>query len=185
MKKFLFLFLALLMPVFIYLFLKSFGRNEFNVPVLFADSVSSPVECEAYSYRLPYHVTDSVLQKLSWNERDSMSVIVFDDENKSGEHEIEIHLKRIFTEFKSEPLRVIRVCTDAPAESKLDGRLTQMLVTLETFKRLRRCVFLLRAEDNTVIIDRHKQIRGQYNLLIREDADRMIMQEMNILFKRY
>jgi hypothetical protein len=35
--------------VLIFLFLKSFGKNEFDVPVLFADSVTVPTACTAYS----------------------------------------------------------------------------------------------------------------------------------------
>ena len=75
MKKGLLMFLALLLPVMIFLFLKTFGKNEFEVPVLFADSVG--VACEEYTYKIPYVIEDSVLKKLSWNEEDSLTIIVF------------------------------------------------------------------------------------------------------------
>jgi hypothetical protein len=39
MKKFIFLILTLAIPVSIFLFLKIFGNNEFEVPVLFEDGL--------------------------------------------------------------------------------------------------------------------------------------------------
>jgi hypothetical protein len=186
MKKLLFLFLALLLPILIYFFLKSFGRNEFEVPVLFADSVTAPVACNAYSYKAPYLITDSVLQKISWNSTDSLTIIVFDDQNKANQHERKISMTRIFDQFKTEPLKVIHIYNSTPhLEVNLNNRLDRMDVEEEEFNRLRNCVFLLSSDSDAVIIDYKKRIRGQYNLTKRDDADRMIMQEMNILFKRY
>lgn len=185
MKKLLFLFFALLLPVLIFLFLKSFGKNEFDVPVLFTDSVTVPVACNGYSYTAPYQITDSVLRALSWNSEDSLTIIVFDDSNKNNRHERGIGMTRIFDQFKTEPLHVVHVYnTITVADTKVD-RLTAISLTGEDFYRIRNCVFLLSPGNDAVIVDRKKRIRGQYNLTQRDDADRMIMQEMNILFKRY
>lgn len=185
MKKLLFLFLALLLPVLIFLFLKSFGKNEFDVPVLFADSVTVPTACTTYSYKAPYLIPDSVLQKISWNKNDSLTILVFDDGDKVNQHERKIHLTRIFTEFKNEPLHVVHVYnTEAVADATSD-RLAILTLNEAEFLRIRNCIFLLDDKNDAVIIDRQKRIRGQYNLTKRDDADRMIMQEMNILFKRY
>lgn len=185
MKKLLFLFLALLLPVLIFLFLKTFGKNEFNVPVLFADSVTVPVACNEYSYRTPYVVADSVLQKIAWNGNDSLTIIVFDDGNNTNRNERKIHRTRIFTEFKTEPLHVVHIYNNATVTDAKAARLTTLSLAEEDFFRIRNCTFLLSPPNDAVIIDRKKQIRGQYNLTNRDDADRMIMQEMNILFKRY
>ena len=186
MKKILFLFLALLLPVLIFLFLRSFGKNEFDVPVLFADSVEAPVSCSAYSYKGPYVITDSVLQEISWNGNDSLTIIVFEDGDKANQHERKIHLTRIFTEFKTEPLKVIHIYREPiPYEISPDNRLETINLKEEEFHRIKNCVLLLNSNDDAVIVDTKKRIRGQYNLTKRDDADRMIMQEMNILFKRY
>ncbi len=185
MKKVLFLFFALLLPILIFLFLKSFGKNEFEVPVLFADSVTAPVACKAYSYKSPYTITDSVLQRISWNEHDSLTVVVFEDRSKTNQHERQIHITRIFEQFKTEKLKVIQLYTETLPNAKLSDRLNRMQTGEENFYLLRNCVFLLSPDNDAVIIDQQKRIRGQYNLAKREEADRMIMQEMNILFKRY
>lgn len=176
------MFLALLLPVMIFLFLKTFGKNEFEVPVLFADSVG--VACEEYTYKIPYVIEDSVLKKLSWNEEDSLTIIVFEDGNTIDQHERKIQMERVFTEFKNTPLQIVRI-SGSSRIAKSDNRIVNISLSEPDFQRMRDCNFLLSGLNNTVIIDRHKRIRGQYNLLKREDADRMIMQEMNILLKRY
>lgn len=185
MKKILFLFLALLLPVLIFLFLKSFGKNEFDVPVLFADSVTIPVGCKSYFYKAPYVIPDSVLQDISWSENDSLTIVVFEDGNKVNQNERKIHVTRIFTEFKTELLHVVHIYSNATVSDRKVDRLTTISLMEDEFFRVRNCIFLLSSESDAVIIDRKKRIRGQYNLSKREDADRMIMEEMNILFKRY
>lgn len=185
MKKLLFLFLALLLPVLIFLFLRSFGKNEFNVPVLFADSVSAPVACKQYTYKVPYLIPDSVLQKIAWNPQDSLTIVVFEDNQTEKRHERNIHVGRVFAEFKTEPLQVIRLHNNQTKIDLKQARLTNVSLLEGDFKTLHDCIFLLIPDNDAVIIDRNKRIRGQYNLTEREDADRMIMQEMNILFKRY
>lgn len=185
MKKLLLLCLALLMPVFVYLFLKTFGKNEFDVPVLFTDSVTTPVECTQFTYTVPYVIPDSVLQLISWNEHDSLTIIVFEDEDKANQNERNVHITRVFTAFKTEPLHVVRILLNADIAGTKTHRLTTLGLAEEDFLHLRACVFLVNREQDAVIIDRHKRIRGQYNLLKREDADRMILEEMNILFEKY
>ncbi len=187
MKKGLFMFLALMLPVLIFLFLKSFGKNEFAVPVLFSDSVSAPVACSVYAYKAPYVIEDSVLQKLTWKESDSLTIIVFEDDNKINQHERKIQLSRVFTEFKNVPLQVIRIYggQHVGVTENTTDRIPSLLFSESEFQTARDCIFLLSKSNDAVLVDRHKRIRGQYNLLKREDADRMIMQEMNILLKRY
>jgi len=55
MRKGLLLFLALLLPVIIFLFLHFFGKNEFEVPVLYQTQDELPGNCEM-EYSLPYTV---------------------------------------------------------------------------------------------------------------------------------
>ncbi|HET9054032.1 MAG TPA: hypothetical protein VFM90_07660 [Cyclobacteriaceae bacterium] len=185
MKKLLLLCLALLMPVFVYLFLKTFGKNEFEVPVLFADSVTAPVGCNEYAYKPPYLIPDSVLQRIGWNPTDSLTLLVFEDTSISNQHERRVHITRVFTAFKTEPLQVVKLYPGTVGDSAPADRLATIRLEEETYTRLRTCVFLLGRQQDAVILDRHKRIRGQYNLLKREDADRMIMEELNILFEKY
>lgn len=185
MKKLLVLFFALLLPILIFLFLKTFGKNEFEVPVLFSDAVSVPENCSSFQYKAPYSVPDSLLSLLSWNNKDELTIFVFEDGAKENKHERDIHIARIFTEFKNESFRVVTIFKEQiTPDIKQDG-LANISFSQENFKTFHDCVFLLASNQDAVIIDSKKRIRGQYNLVKREDADRMIMQEMNILFKRY
>lgn len=185
MKKLLILFLALLLPVLIYLFLKSFGKNEFEVPMLFHDSVNVAGDCSTNNYQAPYTIPDSVLKQISWNETDTITIVVLEDGVQERKHERDIHIERVFTQFKTETLHLVRVFEEKTAPDLKRDRLTEVSLSQEDFRKFRECVFLLHDDQDAVIVDRYKRIRGQYNLVKREDADRMIMQEMNILFKRY
>lgn len=185
MKKILLLFFALLLPLLIYFFLKTFGKNEFDVPVLFADSVTAPVSCNLYSYQAPYVIADSILQRTSWNNQDSLTIYIFEDGDKEKKHERSIHVTRIFEQFENVPLRVVCIYDQGTSTGFKSSSVTSIGVQADDFMRTRNCVFLLSPENDAVIVDRQRRIRGQYNLTKRQDADRMIMEEMNILLKRY
>src|SRR5882672_9775545 len=78
-KKVIFLFLALLLPIAVFIFLKSFGKNEFAVQPLFQDSVSVPIGCSSFSYPVPYVTPDTVLAQVFHEINDSLALLVFDD----------------------------------------------------------------------------------------------------------
>jgi len=185
MKKVLILFFAFLLPILIFLFLKMFGKNEFEVPVLFADSVSVPANCGTYAYVSPYVIHDSIQSRINWNKNDTLTIIVFEDGVREKKHERDIHIERIFTEFRDEPVSVVRIYKDQTIADVKKERLTERSVSQDSFTLYRDCVFLLATDQDAAIIDTEKRIRGQYNLVKRDDADRMIMQEMNILLNRY
>lgn len=186
MKKGVLLFLALLLPVLIYLFLKSFGKNEFDVPVLYADSVSAPASC-TYRYTAPYQVPDSILRTYQWDSTALFTVIILEDTDLAAQHERSIQLMRVITEFKNEPLGIIRISGEGVNVNSGNGekRVQRVIAYNGTLDSIRNCVFLLNSTQDAVVIDKDRRIRGQYRLTKREDADRMIMEELNILFKRY
>jgi len=59
-KKHLFLFLALVLPVAIFFFLKGFGRNRFDLPVIHEAEGEWPNDCQSPS-AYPFVVADSVM----------------------------------------------------------------------------------------------------------------------------
>ncbi len=184
MKKLVFLFLALLLPVLIFLFLKSFGKNEFEVPVLFTDSVEVSQACSSFSYATPYTLNDSILTTLAWNKTDSFTVVILMDSVKKNTHERLIQAGRLTTAFAQQPLSVVLVQVQ-PVQPPVSVLVRTVQVSEYEFEVIRNCVLLLVPDQDAVVVDARHRIRGQYNLLKREDADRMIMQELNILFKRY
>lgn len=161
-KKILFLFLALLFPVVIFLFLKAFGKNEFEVPVLHeqADFVR-PSDC-AFEYPTPYRVADSLIGKLRVNDRDSLFVFFFNDAEEGG-------MNRVRVEFRDDPVQVI---SPGDIPESIDRRF------------LSECVLLMPKESSVTVVDHARRIRGYYRGGDRKDVDRLIV-EMKIILKQY
>lgn len=183
-KKPILLFLALALPVVVFVFLKFFGKNEFAVPALFSDRITVPVECEGFRYEIPYSIPDTTLSILKRSHQDSILLVVFSDQVISNQQERSIQLSRIFTEFPSDKFQVFVLTENDEAQQTIltESRLIQAREQKFTF--LQNCIFLLEQGDNTVLLDSKGRIRGQYSITDREDVDRLIM-EMNIILKKY
>lgn len=186
LKKILFLFLALLLPVLIFIFLKSFGKNEFTVPPLFEKAVeASHAECASLGYTVPYVVNDSALTRLTWGNNDSLTLVVFDDTLRGNPKNNTIQIVRFLNEFGTVRVNLISQLEDTDAQNGLqESGSTHINMSKKQFSIYRNCVFLLKLSDNATLVDRNGGIRGQYNLSDREDADRLIL-EMKILLKKY
>lgn len=186
-KKALFLFLALLLPVIVFVFLKLFGKNEFTVEPLFQEEIEIPVTCDSFSYNIPYTIPDSILVALDWNKTDSATLIIFDDLNQENRVRTHAQIERITKEFESEKLTVLCV-VDSGESTWLNNIREHIKIVEQSHEKLMttmNCVFLLDGLHNAVIIDSKKRIMGQYDLNDLEDADRLYVHELNILFKRY
>lgn len=183
-KKPILLFLALVLPVVVFVFLKFFGKNEFAVPVLFEDGIATPVGCESFRYDVPYSIPDTLLANITWNSSDSISLVVFGDATNAEQQEQSIQFNRIFTEFPTDNFKVILLSeTNNVEQSELEN-VRIVRVNWQYESSVRSCVFLLKPTDNTVLLDSKKRIRGQYNTTNREDVDRLIM-EIKIMLKKY
>lgn len=158
-KKGLFLFFALLMPVFVFLFLKIFGKNEFAVKPLYQQIAPEVYADCPVEVPLPYHIPDSVLHQINFNS-DSLVVIWF-------------------AEMKNEPKRIY----DKVEETY---PLKQILLkpAAQKTKRWQRCVFFLNHNYDMILLDKHGFIRGQYASNNREEIDRLFI-ELDIILKRY
>ncbi len=162
-RKSLFLLIALLLPVLVFIFLKFFGKNEFAVVPLFQTSESEvPAGCD--SVTIPYFLSDS--SYLNFNQgHESDSLLI------------------IFYEAMSEEL--------AKSDMQL-SRLTEYLQVDEAvgFKRITEtsksieCALLLKPSLDMALLDSKKRIRGQYNSNDRDEVDRL-MTELDIILKRY
>jgi hypothetical protein len=155
--KFLLLFLALLLPGLIYVFLKSFGKNEFQVPALFQDEVPVVAGCESYPRVAPYHVPASTVARLGLRSN-SLSLVAFEPNNALPA------LSRVKNEFGDEGFAYVE-----PADSL---RLSAA------------CELILQPPANVVLVDGTGLIRGQYDVSDRDEVDRLIL-EMKILLKKY
>lgn len=159
-QKALFLFLALILPICIFIFLKLFGKNEFAVQPLYSDTYPDSGDCKI-SVKLPYSIPDSVSRQLPLNN-DSLVLIVFGEMNVDAANQI----KRIETEFGTDPMALFFVASSEKSES------------------WRKCVFFLKAPLDLILVDRNGVIRGEYQSDDREDVDRLLT-EVTIILKKY
>jgi hypothetical protein len=160
-KKILYLFLALLLPVLIFLFLKYFGKNEFDIPVYYEHGVedSLTAKCGA-KIDQQYFVSDSAMSSLKWN---GVPVLVIDINKEELKALEELLDEKDFADF-----RVISLSNFSP----------------EKLADFRKCILFMRNPWNTVLIDNQKRIRGYYKIGHRDDMDRLEV-ELKILLKKY
>jgi hypothetical protein len=155
-KKALFLFLALLLPVGIFIFLRLFGKNEFEVPAFYQDKSPMVAECN-FTYTAPYVVPDSVMARLA----------------AVGKNEL--YLIHLSGDLSS---RIKQEITDKEV-TFVDGKLFENNV-----EQFRKCILLVPAQEDLIVVDSLGKIRGYYSSLEREEVDRLLL-ETKILLKKY
>jgi hypothetical protein len=145
-RKSIFLSLALILPVIVFVFLKIFGKNKFEIPVFHDKKVEVVAGCD-YKYVAPYLLPDSVLAMIDWKGNEA-TLIMFSKMEGEGK-------MRLTEKFEPNKLQVVNL-----AEG--DGK--------------KKCIFLLSDKFNAVLVDQKKQIRGYYQLSTREESDRLMVE---------
>jgi protein SCO1/2 len=182
-QKIMLLFLALLLPVIIFIFLKSFGKNKFDVAPLFQEVVEIPADCSV-QYKFPYTIPDTVLAKFSWSHDDSLALIVFDDALDANGQKTSIQLSRLNVELKRGLNYIVYAEHYRPEQGLHKNSISVVEIISNQLSTLKKCIFLVKANDNAILVDSKGRIRGQYNLTDMEDSDRLIM-ELKIILKNY
>lgn len=160
--KIIFLFLAFVLPIGIFVFLKIFGRNEFDVPPLYVTEAPPQTAGCPGAGAAPYHVADSLLRHYR-DVSDSLTVIFFQPLSGEALNQLE----RVREQTSADPVHLV--------EGELPGQNSDVI---------RRCVFFLDGAVNAVMIDAGGTIRGQYQIDDRDDTDRLLT-EITILLKKY
>ena len=162
LRKITFLFLALLLPVGVFVFLKTFGRNEFEVPVRHAEgTIEVPLNCQ-FEYATPYRIADSIMTVLNLNRNDSVFVFYFDASLKTA-------MNRVAVQFEEAPITIV---SSEQVAQRTDARLLQ------------ECVLLMPADSSVALVDHQRRIRGYYDGRDRDEIDRLIV-ESKIILKQY
>lgn len=162
-KKIIFLFLALLLPGCIFLFLKIFGKNEFAVEPLFqTEAPALPAHCSKTS--APYVVPVSMMKGLI-QETDSLALVHIGPMNK-WRADAEKTYKRLFDFYFEGPVTVVKLEVNDADNTIYD------------------CDFAMKKPLDIVLVDRKGTIRGQYNSTDRDELDRL-MTEVTIILKQY
>jgi hypothetical protein len=159
-KKNFYLTLALVVPVLVFVFLKFFGRNKFEIPIFHQSQIEEITDCN-YQFDAPYLVPDSTIQSLGCRLGETILVVFI---NLQGENKLRIEEESAANRFKIVDL----------TDSSLINFNKEMLS----------CVLIKPPATNAVLIDSKKQIRGYYALDNREEMDRLQV-ELKILFNEY
>ena len=196
--KVIFLLLAFVLPICIFIFLKLFGRNEFDVPPLFVSEAPAHRTGCNDTPLLPYFVPDSIRTRYQLSA-DSLTVIFF--EPLSGEARNQ--LDRIREQTGSDPVQVFTASTRQAAHGIVEpdsgihssdglaGNVVQSAAgethlehVIRETESVRKCIFFLDEEVNVVMLDTRGAIRGQYSAADRDDTDRLLT-EITIILKKY
>jgi hypothetical protein len=178
--KSLVLVLALALPVGIFLFLKFFGKNEFEVRPLFIDEFPSdlPSDC-GYQLTLPYVIPDSILSRLAWNTSDSLTLFSLNPEIGKP-----LYSDRLLSNYKPNLLKVI-IIQDGTWEPLAGSvKLESIVIAEAVLTNYKNCFLFVSEPNDLILVDHRGRIRGYYQLSNREEFDRLLM-EINIILKQY
>ena len=202
MKKFIFLLFVLVIPASIFVFLKYFGTNTFEVPYLFEEGIP---DCQNSSS--PHRVSDVYYIGETENQLDSDQLQefivygVFDVSKPEQNKELIVELVRIQDAFfeigapyfilfiKGNPDQrsvVESLCKETGLSQKGSSIVYVEYSQLYDFLK---CEIALIDEDseeftNLVLADPDKRIRGIYNSLDNKQTDQLIL-ELKILKKQF
>jgi protein SCO1/2 len=158
--KWVYLFLGLLFPLLISLFLRYFGKNEFNIPVYFKNGVDSIKTDCSLVYTKPYLVPDSIFSNFR-NQQHLPMLITLDSGGEAKKN-----FQRLAKELGTSDYNLVSLKRDSVSH------------------QLTSCILFLYKPWSTVLIDGENKIRGYYAPETLEEGDRLIV-EMKILLKRY
>lgn len=163
-KKFTYLFLALLVPGLIFVFLKFAGSNKFDIPVYPQEGTSLRSACAAEvtgSYQLP----DSAWQALGGDSSPGAYVVQFPAEGLNA---------------REVAVAVGEEIGEGVTFVSMEGKVTDSTA----LARWKSCVFFLETPWQTALIDDNRRIRGFYDLRNRDEVDRLRV-ELKILLEKY
>ncbi len=160
---------ALVIPVTVFIFLKLFGRNEFEVPPLFTIELPRmPADC-ANPVTVPYKIPDNVRARLGITHLAPLYLITDFPPD-------EVLTQRLEHAFTRQELKVI-----APilASNSHDFYSIQP----DSLAFIKNCFLFVPEQKDKVLVDSAGQIRGYYGSS-REETDKLIL-EASIILRKY
>src|SRR5690606_28323379 len=90
------LIIALLLPAAAFVFLKYFGKNQFDVNPLYQESLGDLAEQCPGQYSVPYVVPDTVLARLNFSTQPSLTIVAFAEKDSL---DMKKQLNRVHEQF--------------------------------------------------------------------------------------
>lgn len=180
--KSVFLFLILILPVLLYLFLQGFGKNEFAIPVYYQSGVVLPPEgCQSSISDQAYRLNQTAINELIGVEVPEDNIVVYELGNTDSD-QLRNNLYTFLEKYKdNESVKLVSVkkLGDTLFSPSRYTDWTRFNLSDSNLMRLGRCILQLdlnqqfKADSGLVLVDRKQQIRGYYDPLILKEIDRL------------
>ncbi|MEO9966356.1 MAG: hypothetical protein ABJF11_11240 [Reichenbachiella sp.] len=179
--KLILLFLLLVLPVLVYLFLQGFGKNHFAIPVYYQQGLTKHYHgCDSINTNEAYRIDRSALN-LILDEDLSASIAVYEIGNRDSET-LKNNLYTFLEKYKEKSdVKLISI--------KKEMDTTNFTSKYSSWKRFNlpdsdlinigRCILqlnfdsTLKSDSGLVLVDRQQQIRGYYDPYVLKEIDRL------------
>lgn len=176
------------LPVLIFLFLKFFGRNEFTIPVYYEEGITDSLATPCLEKSTSQYVVKNNLIEMG-----EIDIVHFERKDgpvlKTRLEELE-RVQDVFASDESIKLKTFLNLETIKASdiTDYDQRISFNddfwkinALDSSSWSHLKMCDMIMSELDNRVVlIDKENRIRGYYNILEREETDRLIL-ELRIL----
>ncbi|MFP4089720.1 MAG: SCO family protein [Cyclobacteriaceae bacterium] len=191
------LLFTLAVPVFIWLFLKNFGQNQYEVPVYYTQGIDSLAYCESDTgvHQVPeFSLTSLAGEDIDQQFLDNQLTVTYIlpevcDEDCQLVMEEMARLQDVFSD--EENFKMLTIGRDPASLKQMAERYNRrtdkwffLYGSRDSLQELSSCGFVLSREESAkvtlVLTDEFRRIRGYYEGNSPEEADRLIL-EMKIL----
>lgn len=176
------LFLILVLPVLIYLFLQGFGKNQFAIPVYYESGLqNSQDDCGNDAKNGPYRLAHASIRELLGTNEFEESINVYEIGNRDS-HQLRNNLYTFLEKYKDRKgvnLISIREEKDIVFSPSRYGAWYRFNLSDSNLLSLGRCILRLdigsdmKADSGLVLVDKKLQIRGYYDPLKLKEIDRL------------
>lgn len=176
------LFLLLVLPVLIYLFLQGFGRNQFAIPIYYENGLLDvPEACQDHPQVGQYQIDYTNVNEILGTDDLEKSINVYEIGNRDSD-QLRNNLYTFLEKYKQKQgvnLISIREEMDTLYSSSRYSAWQRFNLPDSHLLRLGRCILRLnlggdlRADSGLVLVDRQQQIRGYYDPLELKEIDRL------------
>ena len=186
LTKGLLLFSALLLPVLIFVFLKMFGSNKFDIPVFNHTEISQNVNCA--DIQLP-HVVKGIENSL--NPITSTSIVNIYHVMPKGVNAEELKRLMVVKDRLTDNEVLIHSIVVMDSATDITGlRQTYQMGGIWKFHEMRKgelnnsinCQLMITGNESIVLVDNEGKIRGYYIGSEEEEIDRLILESKILIY---
>ena len=180
--KSIFLFLILVLPIIIYLFLQGFGKNHFAIPIYFQSGIEKPLDgCSVTASQETYQLNTDLISELIQAPYNNNQISVFELGNENSE-KLRNNLYTFLDKYKDhEKIKLIsiRSISDTLNKSNRYSAWKRYNLPDSNLLKLGRCILQLeinkslKADSGLILVDQNQRIRGYYDPMVLKEIDRL------------